>query len=107
MAKKCSKHWRKYYEMTSKQTKQPIAPLLQAAVASHVGLVRQSNEDSYLVDTNKGLFIIADGMGGHQAGGIASKLVITILPQIIKRKLAGIHSPQPKDFECVLNEAIF
>lgn len=93
--------------MQSEPTGQPAAPPVQAAAASHVGLVRQSNEDSYLIDLERGLFIVSDGMGGHQAGGIASKLVVTILPQLIERKLASISSPQAQDFECILREAIF
>lgn len=40
--------------------------------ASHRGLVRKKNEDYLYTDDQKGIFIVADGMGGHRAGNIAS-----------------------------------
>lgn len=51
------------------------------------GLVRQENQDAYYIDLKKGLFIVADGMGGHAAGAIASKRVIEKLPELVWHEL--------------------
>ena len=47
---------------------------LSWAVATHPGLRRESNEDAYAARPDLGLFLVADGMGGHAAGEIASKV---------------------------------
>lgn len=49
------------------------------AAKSHVGLVRQMNEDGYSVDTSLGtrrLLVVADGMGGSSAGEVASRIAL-------------------------------
>ena len=43
---------------------------------SHVGNVRDHNEDSYIVDDENGFCVLADGMGGHEGGEVASKIVV-------------------------------
>ena len=43
---------------------------------TYTGRVREHNEDYVFVDKRRGIFILADGMGGHQAGEIASELAV-------------------------------
>ncbi|MFO1425046.1 MAG: PP2C family serine/threonine-protein phosphatase [Candidatus Competibacteraceae bacterium] len=53
-----------------------------SAGRSHVGMVRAINEDAYLALPERGLWVVADGMGGHEAGDVASQMVIEALQQI-------------------------
>ena len=50
--------------------------------ATHVGRVRGRNEDSYLASPEVGIWAVADGMGGHHAGDVASQTVIASLRSI-------------------------
>jgi PPM family protein phosphatase len=51
----------------------------RAAAATDVGRVREHNEDGYLVDDTLGLVAVADGMGGHNAGEVASAAALDAL----------------------------
>jgi len=45
---------------------------------TEVGLVREQNEDSFLICSDRGLLVVADGMGGHLAGEIASQMAVQV-----------------------------
>lgn len=51
----------------------------QAASYSHTGMVRPLNEDACLALSERGLWVVADGMGGHAAGDYVSSLIVDAL----------------------------
>ena len=66
--------------MTSEERALQVAELIGGA-STHVGNIRSLNEDAYLLDRR--VFAVADGMGGHLAGEIASEIVINACAALV------------------------
>jgi protein phosphatase len=59
------------------------------------GRVRIGNEDAWAADPAQGLYIVADGMGGHNAGEIAAQLVVDSLPKLVRKRI-GTDGSAPR-----------
>lgn len=59
-----------------------------SAYATHPGLVRRNNEDSIQTDDSLGIYLLADGMGGHNAGEVASALAIETVYAVLRANIA-------------------
>jgi len=59
--------------------------MLEAFALSDPGLVRKGNEDGFICSEPLQLFVVADGMGGHSAGEVASRLAVETVDSFIRR----------------------
>jgi protein phosphatase len=74
-----------------------------AAGLSDVGLQREHNEDSFIVLNEFDLFVVADGMGGHRAGDIASRIATETISEFF-RTTANDDVTWPFHFDSNLSE---
>lgn len=65
--------------------------MLRAFGVTDKGPVRASNQDCFLIDEELGLCVVADGMGGHNAGEVASRMVVDAVVDHVRRAAATFH----------------
>ena len=78
--------------------------VIESAGITDVGKKRKDNEDALFVDDDLKLYVVADGMGGHQAGEVASTLVVDTIRDYYKR-FDEFHNPEELfDFDETLSK---
>jgi len=87
-----------------------MALRVETAGKTDVGLVREKNEDSMLIDPTIGLYVVCDGMGGHVGGQVASQLAVATIAEVIRNKNPEPEANEP-DILCTAircaNSAVF
>ena len=63
---------------------------LRVSGLTDVGLSRKLNEDCYEIDRQRHLFVVADGMGGHSHGEVASRIAVDTIREFIQRGEGGV-----------------
>ena len=64
---------------------------LEITTCTDPGMVRSHNEDSIAADAANGLVVLADGMGGYNAGEVASGMATTVIITEMQQILAGTN----------------
>ncbi len=81
---------------------------LRAAARTDVGRRRRTNEDRFGSDPSLGLFLVADGMGGHTAGQVASKIAIDAMQGALRTETGGASLIERlRSAVALANETIF
>ena len=75
--------------------------MIEFGHCTHVGLRREHNEDTYYADADLGLWLVADGMGGHENGEVASALARDTLVAEIARGAPLANAIQTADEEII------
>jgi serine/threonine protein phosphatase PrpC len=81
-------------------------PRLRAAVASHPGRVRTNNEDLPLLDAERGIYGVIDGVGGQAAGEVAAAVAADVILQRLSRPL-GTPAERVREAIALSNNEIF
>ena len=74
---------------------------MTSAHATHPGLVRKNNEDCIRTDDNLGIYLLADGIGGHNAGEVASALAVESAYGVLRSNIA--HTEVDGYFELMIH----
>lgn len=72
-----------------------LSQVLETASCTDPGMVRSHNEDAIAADPVLGLFVLADGMGGYNAGEVASGMATTVIATEIRQALVRLRPGEP------------
>jgi serine/threonine protein phosphatase PrpC len=80
--------------------------VIQAAGGTDIGLVRKNNEDNFGYDLRHGIFVVCDGMGGQQAGELASKIGVDTVLDYFRQDASHVAPVGGAGFEGVSQRAV-
>lgn len=82
-----------------------MTPALVVGAVTDTGMVRAHNEDALLVDVEQRLVAVADGLGGHRAGEVASALAVKTVREVVRARAAAARA-DPRRCEVLLADAL-
>ncbi len=77
---------------------------MNVAWKTDTGIVREKNEDRLLVDQEHGIFLLADGLGGHNAGEVASELAVHVAHAFLRKEIAP--ATDGRSILCIMEKAL-
>lgn len=72
---------------------------LQSWGLTDVGMKRRLNEDVFLIDVDAGIYLVADGMGGHAAGEVASRLAADEIDRVVSSRVRLVAETWPDHWD--------
>ena len=84
----------------------PAVPQFSSAASSNQGFVRPNNEDRVYCDDARGLFLVVDGMGGHQAGEQAAEIAVERIKARLERQTGSVEQ-RLREAITLANNAIY
>jgi serine/threonine protein phosphatase PrpC len=83
---------------------------LRFAAKTDIGKLREVNEDCYAIITDcpgiTAAFLVADGMGGHNSGEVASRVAVDEIRTALKTRLSAVTDDEEKDLSKLVEELI-
>jgi protein phosphatase len=74
----------------------PLIAFFAGGAVTDIGSFRKENQDAVTCRSEEGLFVVSDGMGGTQGEQLASKIVVSVLPNMVLERMRRLRNPRDR-----------